>query len=372
MGSKKRDIDDSKNSNAQAEKKQKCEDTAKPDADIALSSSGAIANILNPYGTSLSPSVTALQQYDLELGNVAADSMDNVYALGPVKNVLNECIGLPILNAKHYRISTNFLGLDESLSMGRRDMERTISIYGQRGSGKMLALKTFCLENSIAMVVISYSGFQPERDIKLAYEYAVQNLPCVVVLDECEGDFHPHHPLGRRNTGILQHWMDSVERSYAPLWTVIISTVVPSLETMDFAILKFIKQRVWCGDTSPADRSSAFAAAIQSYLYEGQKSPLDQAELSDYIKMSKHCTIGDVFAFVRKVFLHRAKKAGEALAMMPQTTPDLVPTMDDFSENIVRPGGVGRDRITDFDPLTYNIAPYTNSVNATAEESGWF
>lgn len=372
MGSKKRETVDSKNTHAQAEKRPKHDNSSTPAADDKLSSSGAAVNILNPYGTSLSPSVTALRQYDLELGNVAADSMDNVYALAPVKKVLRECIGMPILNAKHYRISTDFLGLDESLPMGRRDMERTISIYGQRGSGKMLALKTFCYENNITMVVISYSGFQPERDVKLAYEYAVQNLPCVVVLDECEGDFHPQHPLGRRNTGILQHWMDSVERSCAPLWTVIISTVVPSLETMDFAILKFIKQKVWCGDTTPADRSSAFVAAIQAYLYEGQKSPLDQAELLDYVKMSNHCTIGDVFAFVRKVFLHRAKKAGEALAMMPQTTPDLVPTMDDFSENIVRPGGVGRDRITDFDPLTYNIAPYTNSVNHTAEESGWF
>ena len=218
--------------------------------------------------------------------------------------------------------------------------------------------------NSLILIVINYAGFTPDRDIKLAYEYAEQHLPCLVVFDECEGSFHPQSPGVDYNVGILQNWLDKVQRSNAPLWTVFISSVIPNLANLHFAVKKFISHAVWCGELNGAEREKAFRAAVNRYLYEGQESPLSDNDFAAYVSMSRHCTVGDIFKFVKSVFLYRAKQVGADLTMMPQTDKSLMPTLEDFSLHIARPGGVGRDRITEYDPMTYNVAPYTNTIQS--------
>jgi hypothetical protein len=246
--------------------------------------------------------------------------------------------------------------------MGKRDLERTLAFFGQRGTGKMLAIKTFCLVEDLTLIVINYAGFLPDRDIRIAYSYAEQHLPCLVVLDECEGAFHPNSGSVDRNVGILQHWLDKVERSNAPMWTVFISSVIPNLDNIHFAIHKFISHFCWSGELTPAEREKAFRAAINHYLYPGQESPLHENDMMAYVRMSIHCTVGNIFSFIKRVFLYRAKQAGDALAMMSSVDDALIPTLEDFSLHIVRPGGVGRDRITEFDPATYNVSPYSNTI----------
>jgi len=333
--------------------------------------SGAPASILLPYGEVLSDSVTVLRKSDLEFGEVAADSMDAIYGLGDMKRLLRECISLPLNSPKHYKISPKFLGGEQpdAAEMGKRDLERTLAFYGQRGTGKMLLIYTFGLVEDLTIIVINYAGFLPDRDIKIAYEYAETHMPCVVVFDECEGAFHPHAGAVDRNVGILQHWLDKVERSNAPIWTVFISSVIPNLNNVHFAIHKFISHSCWSGELTAAEREKAFHAAINHYLYPGQESPLHENDMMAYVRMSIHCTVGNIFSFIKRVFLYRAKQAGDAQAMMSQTDDSLIPTLEDFSLHIVRPGGVGRDRITDFDPATYNISPYSNTVQGDPNDA---
>jgi SpoVK/Ycf46/Vps4 family AAA+-type ATPase len=311
-------------------------------------------------------SYTFFTQSDLELDAGVCTDLDDVYGLVDAKRMLKDCVATPVRNPQHYQLEYKTQG-----SIGKRDVERVLVLYGARGSGKLTLEKSFCLKNTISLVVLTHVGFRPEEDIERAYEFAVENQPCMVVFDELEAAFSPSG-FGERNAVLLRTWIDRVAKKKLPIWTLFNCNVVPGPETFSYTLHSIFNHTRWSGDLTIADREKLFIRFINKYMYGNQAAPLSEELIRRYARISSYCVAQDIAKFVSQVFLYRLNQNSDSLSSLSPDSEKLVPSIDDFDRFVVRPGPVGRDRITDFDPEVRNIAPYTNNSSRSGFDENLF
>ena len=323
---------------------------------------------LRQVGVKLSDSVVRFAPADLERSDLPPD-MDGVFGLEEIRQQLVESILLPLTSPHVFRIDSR--AYDGAVTMeGSVPLELALSFYGARGSGKKTAVRTFCKQHCITLFEVSYTGFQPETDIELAYKDAAEPLPAIVLFNECEG-FFPDN-LHAPGIGKLHGRITSVRQSHVPVWTVFASAVNPLRQNVFHHFIRSeISHYRWSGKLNASARERAFRQAVTRYLHHEQRLPLTDTFVSTMKQLSDYCTVGEIYTYVERVFRLRAKICVRDVAVLTPDSERLVPTPDDFRQCLVTipsPHGT-MQRITNTDPRSVNVAPYSDK--SEEPDHGW-
>jgi len=296
-------------------------------------------------------------------------SLSDIYGLEKIKALLKTTILQPLDSPQVYEINTSSFNNPDK-EMGKIPPVLVSCLYGVRHSGTKTAVRTFCVESHIPLIEVSYVGFKVSA-IDLAYNHAQKNIPAVVMFNECEGYFGPDPRMSDpAAVAKLNSWLGRLKTSNVPVWTIFITTLDPiGYNVFHQAISSSIKHFQWSDKLKPADRERAFTYRINSFLWPGQETPVKGNLMKTLKQVSAECTVGDIYAYVERVFRRGIDRQGLPTETIHRDDPRLVPTVEDFAA-CLEPAPNQQKRITTIDPHTTNVQPYSNEVIGSADH-GW-
>lgn len=267
------------------------------------------------------------------------------------KKLMDAHILYPLKASNHY-IHTN----------GKHQLQRFLYFYGPRGAGKLLYARSFCGKHNVNLILIDFARFDPLQHLELVYATALENQPCVVLYDECEGYFQPNSD--RRVVGRLFAELKAVHDSHHLIWTVFLSIVkptrTPSSPGLCHTILELLDQYSYSGEMTERDRIKVMCQAISSKLYNEESFPLNDVNLRLLANAANHCTPKQIHSFVDRVFNAKLTKLNlSSLATTDPQDSSLIPTLEDFKNQLYDIDDKTPPRVTLNDPYEVNIAPYS-------------
>jgi SpoVK/Ycf46/Vps4 family AAA+-type ATPase len=276
-----------------------------------------------------------------------------IFGLEKQKKLMDAHILYPLKASNHY-----------VHAHGKHQLQRFLYLYGPRGSGKELYATSFGGKYGVNVVVLDFARFDPLEHLSLVYSTALENQPCIVLYDECEGYFQTNSD--RRMVGKLFAELKGVHDSHHLVWTIFLSTVkpIPSQRNpgLCHTILEMLDHYSYCGELTERDRIKVLSQAIASKLYSVDAFPLNDVSLRQLANAAIHCTPKQIHSFVERVF--NAKITRLNVSSLAATDPkeiNLVPNIQDFKDQLYDVDGKTPPRITLTDPYEINIVPYTEA-----------
>lgn len=80
-------------------------------------------------------------------------------------------------------------------------LRRALVLCGAEGAGKRTLVRAYCRERALSLVELSeYAGALTPLDVERAYECALANAPCVVLVRGCDASLLETRPCAQRST----------------------------------------------------------------------------------------------------------------------------------------------------------------------------